>query len=535
MAAAIANNTNKPDMNSETRNTRKSSGFLRRILCSAFIAAPLLLGGNQASAQNGANADAAYNGFVNAYVVRANVNGHNYPLPYICNSLTDRNYAFMWQQNYMIQGLQDAYDKNYTSASRRQLVIDLINTSMTQDHSDLTWASWNDDIEWASMTRIRGYHQFGVTAWRDSAVQNLNAVWNRGWSNDLGGGLWIRHDIHDSKCVLSNAPWIIAAGMVYRATGDTSFVTRSEQIYAWMRSRCFNANTGQLVEGIGSNNNVLGQNSPTPTWSGTGNYYNNGIFLNAANTLYKITGNVSYYNDALKAANWVVNNNAILTQNHPNNGPFGSEKFFRALSLFAAQNGLWSTYEPWLQANCTASWNRRRTDYNITWNNYGANTPTGNLLSMEMISSVIVQAVTQISPIAGPHFIRNGVTGLSLDNASSTAQGAPITQWGWNGGIQQLWDFRQNSDSTWTIKSLHSGRVLENPASSTANGTQMVQWNSNGGSNQKWVITQQSNGSYRIQNQASGKVLDNNNNSANGTPVVQWSANGGSNQTWNLR
>lgn len=522
-------------MSSELKSSAKPPGFLRRVLCRALVIAPLMLGAGRASAQNGANADAAYNGFVNAYVVKTNVNGYNYPLPYIAQSLTNRDRAFMWQQAYMIQGLQDAYDKNYTSASRRQLVQDLLNSFQQQDLFDLTWANWNDDIEWACMALIRGYNQIGTASYRDSAVQNLNGVWNRGWSSDLGGGLWIRSDIHDSKCVLSNAPWIIAAGMVYRATGDATFLTRSEQIYAWMRSRCFNPNTGQLVEGIGSNNNVLGQNSPTPTWSGTGNSYNNGIFLNAANTLYKLTGNVAYYNDAVKAAGWIVNNNAIMTEDHPNNGPFGSEQFFRALSLFAAQNGLWSTYQPWLQANCTASWNRRRTDYNITWNNYGANTPTSNLLAMEMISSVIVQCVTQISPIVGPHFIRSYPTGLALDNASSSAQGAPITQWGWNGGTQQLWDFKQNADSTWTIKSLQSGRVLENPGSSTVNGTQMVQWNSNGGANQKWIVTQQSNGAYLITNQASGKVLDNNNSSANGTPAVQWSANGGGNQTWNLR
>ncbi len=65
-----------------------------------------------------------------------------------------------------------------------------------------------------------------------------------------------------------------------------------------------------------------------------------------------------------------MNNHSVMTEDHPNNGPFGSEEFFRGLSLFASQNNLWTTYCPWLQANCTAAWNHRRTDYNITWNKY---------------------------------------------------------------------------------------------------------------------------------------------------------------------
>lgn len=357
---------------------------LRRLAHGVLGAAALALTINNASAQNVANANAVYDGFIRAYLQTTNVNGHTYPLPYICNSLTDRNLAFMWQQAYMISGLEDAYDQGL-SVSRLNLITSLLDGFIQQNGTSLTWDTWNDDIEWADIALAHGYEETDDTAYLDAAIESWNNVWNRGWSSDLGGGIWENQN-KGSKCVLSNAPFIIAGCILYRATGDSTYLTKCQQSYTWMRSKCFNTSTGQVIEGISSSGAQLTSN----------NSYNHGIFLQAANALYKITGTTQYYNDALLTANWVVNNHTVMTEDHPNNGPFGSEEFFRGLSLFASQNNLWTTYYPWLQANCTAAWNHRRTDYNITWNKYTTNTSTDNLLAMETISSVIVQAVTQI-------------------------------------------------------------------------------------------------------------------------------------------
>jgi predicted alpha-1,2-mannosidase len=137
--------------------------------------------------------------------------------------------------------------------------------------------------------------------------------------------------------------------------------------------------------------------------------------------------------------------------------------------------------------------------------------------------------------VAGPHVVLNQANGLVIDNGSSSAQGAKMMQWGSNGGSAQIWDFSQNSDSTWTITSMYSNMVLDDPGSSTTNGTQMVQWGANGGSNQKWVVTQQSNGSYEISNVSSGEALDDDSRTTNGAPLIQWNWNGGNNQLWKLQ
>ena len=513
----------------------KLAAFLHGLAHAVIGSTLLTLATPDVHAQNSTNATSAYNGYLSAYLVTTQVNGYNYPLPYIAQSITDRDRLFMWAQAYVITGLEDNYDRT-RSSSDLTLINNILTSFLAQDKTDLTWDNWNDDIEWACIALAHGYQQTGNSAFLSAAGNNWNAVYNRtrGWDSTFGGGIWENTDPKTpqetpSKCVLSNAPFVIAGGMLYRITGDSNYLTKSQQAYAWMRGECFNTSTGQVIEGISDN----GTTSGTPLTSN--NSYNSGIFLNAANTLYKLTGTAQYYNDALLAANWVVNNHSVMTEDHPNNGPFGSEEFFRALSLFAAQNNLWSKYQPWLEANCTAAWNNRRTDYNITWNNYGSATPGGDMQAMEAISSVIVQAVTQVSPVAGQHSIINYANSLAVDDTMSTAQGAGIQQWGWNGGRQQQWDFTQNSDSTWTIKSEYSGYVLDDPNLSTTNGQQMDQWPANGGANQKWVVTLQSNGTYVLKNQSSGQVLDNDNKNANGTPAIQWPANGGTNQTWYLK
>ncbi|BDI33542.1 hypothetical protein CCAX7_55930 [Capsulimonas corticalis] len=505
------------------RQTFKSASSL--IFATAALAgSTAFLGAPVAHAQNGANADAAYNGWLNAYLIRSG--GQTY----FCNSLTDRSRAFMWGQAYMITGVEDAYDRT-PSAANKQLISDLLNTFIANEitpdpNKNLAWDSWDDDLAWAVIALIRGYQDTGNTAYRDAAVTNWNVVYNRGWDSTYGGGIWenMGNVPAGGKGGLSNWPMVIAGGFIYNSTGDSGILSKSQSIYAWARTHCYDPNSGRVYEG----------------WNASGIYgddnaYNSGLLVNAANSLYKITNTSQYFSDAQTAAAHVINKYPILNEDHPANGDFGGDQFYRGLSLFARQNNLWNTYWQWLENNAASSWNNRRTDYNITWNNFTSPTTTGNLDAMEAEGSVVVQAVSQISPITGVHTIFNQANGLVIDNASTTTQGAGMLQWGWNGGVQQKWIFSQNSDTSWNIINKYSGQSLDDPGGSTTNGTQIIQWGVNGASNQRWWVDQQSDGSYKIWNQSSSLALDDDNMSSNGAPLIQWTWNGGSNQKWYLK
>lgn len=360
----------------------------------------------------------------------------------------------------------------------------------------------------------------------NAAVTNWNVVYNRGWDNTYGGGIWenMGNVPAGGKGGLSNWPMVIAGSLIYQSSGDSGILSKSQAIYAWARTHAFDPSSGRVYEG----------------WNATGIYgddnaYNSGLLVNAANALYKITGNTQYFNDATVAAGHVINKYPILNEDHPANGDFGGDQFYRGLSLFARQNNLWNTYWQWLENNCASAWNNRRTDSNLSWNKFTSPTPAGNLDAMEAEGSVVVQAVTQINPITGEHTIFNQANGLVIDNGSTTTQGTGVLQWAWNGGVQQKWIFSQNSDTSWNIINKYSGQSLDDPGASTTNGTQIVQWGANGGANQRWWVDQQADGSYKIWNQSSSLSLDNDNMAVNGTPLIQWTWNGGGNQKWYLK
>lgn len=442
----------------------------------------------------------------------------------------------MWGQAYMITIVEDAYEKGRLAA-RKQLVSDLLNTFIANEITpattkDLSWDSWNDDVQWAVIALIRGYQITGNTAYRDAAVKNWNMVYNRGWDSTYGGGIWENMaDIpNGGKNSLSNYPQIISGCLIYQATGDTTILSKCQAIYAWARSHLFNTTTGRLYE----NWNPNGQNTNSDD-----NVYNSGIFVNSANALYRITGNVSYYNDAILAANHIVNMWPILTQDKPANGDFGADQFVRALALLAADNNLWNTYWQYLQNQCVSSWNNRRTDYNITWNNWASPTTTGNVRAMNCMGAVTVQAVT---PDANPGSLPNNGTykiisrhsGKALEVSNYlTANGSNVQQWGYVGIASQKWTLTRISGNLYKIIGVGSGRSLDVSGGLSADGTNIQIWDYVGANQQIWSIWATTGGYYKILALHSGKAADVDGvSTADGANIHQWTYVGGNNQQW---
>ena len=299
--------------------------------------------------------------------------------------------------------MEDAYERN-NAPDRKQLVADLLNTFIANEitpdrEKNLAWDKWNDDLEWAIIALIRGYQITGNPAYRDAAVKNWNVVYARGWDNTYGGGIWENMDNvpKGGKGCLSNYPQIMSGCLLYESTKNADFLTKCKAIYDWARPHLFEASSGRLYEDWGPE----GRNP-----SSDDNLYTSGLFINAANALYRVTKTPGYLNDARQAANHQISRYPVLTQDHPANGGFGADQFVRALSLLGRQNNLWATYQPYLQTQCTNAWNHRRTDYNFSANDWSSPTPaTANLSAMEVEGSVVVQAVTQLTPSAAPYSV----------------------------------------------------------------------------------------------------------------------------------
>lgn len=473
-----------------------------------------------------AHADAAYEGFINAYLITSGAGA-----PYFCQSLTNRDRAFFWQQCYLITTVEDAYDRNPTTA-RKQLISDLLTKMLAQDLTNWSWDSWNDDAEWGIIACIRGYQITGNTAFRDAAKNNFDMVYNRGWDATFGGGIWEDQNQvpNGGKCGLSNWPQIIGGCMIYQATGDAGYLDKCKTIYTWARTHCFDAGSGRVYEG----------------WypSGIGgddNSYNTGLLVNAAASLYKITNDITYYNDAIKAADHYIGrigglSTGIMSEDHPANGYFGSDQVARGLAKLSKENNLWSKYGPFLANNSVAAWNHRRTDYNFTWNNFSANTTTGDVYAMEVQSSVTVQMVTPEQGLSipdGTYRLVNRQNGNVLDaKANGTANGTVLDTWAYNGGNNQRWTLTSVGNGLYKLIGVGSGRSINVAGASNDNGAQVFLWDFQNTANELFYLSSPEAGYYTLVFLNSNRALDL--NTATNT-LGQWEMNGGYNQQWQFQ
>ncbi len=500
--------------------------WIRRLAFGVLGTAALGFAIHTASGQTAANADAVYQGYLDAYLITEQpTEGHNFPkggykysLPYLRGSTTNVKKFAMWEEGFCITAIADAYDATL-APDRRELLRKLLHAFLDQHGSPLS-SGWNDDIMWGTRALARGYQITGEKRFLDAAIASWRKVWDRGWNDDLGGGILIRQG-REVKCTLVNAPFVINGCLLYASTGDPVFLERSKRTYAWMRANLFYPATGQVIECVGKVSD---------------NIYNHGSFIQAANGLYQITGDEQYFDDALAAIEHTRSRHHIFTT------PNGCEEFVRGLSAFARMNGLWDVYYPWLRDNAQASWENRRKDYNISWPNWKKSSPIENLKSMKAIGSLVIQQVTVIRP-DGRFELKNTASGLSLGvEGNSMADGAKIIQRSFEGGANSLWTFTHHPDNGYSqIVSARSGKDVAVRKSSTANGEPLVQWSHGPTGNDLWIPALTIFGDYRFLNKRSGKMLQNPGPSrTQGTQSNQWSyiggkdGRGGREQRWQM-
>lgn len=431
----------------------------------------------------------------------------------------------------------DAYERTHSPA-----LLTLINQMIPtfESYTGASWAGdvWDDDIGWMVNVYTRAYAFTQNPAYLAVAENNWNAGYNQGWSSDLGGGIWEKRDDPSAgKQCLSNNPYVWEGVALYRYTGDASYLTKAEALYAWVRANLFNSTNsttaigapGALVQGINANGLLSGDN-----------LYNSGSFVMAADALYEVTGNIQYYNDAVLAIGHVVNNTSVPIVNNNQNGSGNQWAywFMKAVSQFATHNGLWGTYYPWMLANANAAWNERDS-LNLTWNDW--TNPTQLASSAEQsVPTSSAMAVWQQLDIPAQVQIINQHSGLAMDLISGNlASNAVIEQWPQNGSTDpnQQWMLTATPDGHYSIISSLTGMAATISAASTTEGAQLVDWPyAINNTSLEFDLIAQGNGWYLIRNVNSGLVLDDEAwGTTNGTPIIQWPASGQSNQLWSFQ
>jgi fibronectin type 3 domain-containing protein len=411
------------------RFTKISEGYFKAQRMNSYklpicvLVGCLLLKFSDLSAAAFSTNDAAsvFSSFTSSFYVQNGNNG------FFKNTQTDGNATYFWGQAEMMECVVDSYEWNSNSTSRA-MITNLLNGFL--NNNGYNWPNYtiyNDDIMWAVMAFARGGVDTGRTNYCLIAKTNFDACYARASDNVLGGGLWWNTD-KGGKNACVNGPGAIAAYLLYQIYGDTNYLNKATNMYAWERSVLFNPNTGAIYDSIDTNGAIN-------YWSST---YNQGTFIGAANFLGQT-------NDAALAANFTMMNmsgGGIL----PEYGIAGNNSGFNAIFLrwmtrFMKSRNLQSLYEPWLQVNATAAWNVRRPD-NLSWCQWFHPSAIGvNYFAWDCISSFqalqAANATQSGSPLAVPtdymdYWPLDATSGTTAVDASGNGDAGTVTGASWS-------------------------------------------------------------------------------------------------------
>lgn len=304
-----------------------------------------------------------------------------------------------WGEAEIIEIVIDAYETTGKSIYK-DMIQDMYNGFVGNNGTDWTYNSYNDDIMWMTIACVRAYLCTGNQTYLDRATYHFTQVYNRAWNTNYGGGLlWYVGRTTKNSCI--NGPAIVAACYLADATGDNAYLTKAEAIYAWQRSMLYNASTGAVYDSYDGPGNIN-------IWSST---YNQGSFLGAAVMLYKRTGNQTYYDDAVKIANYTRNNMfADDVMNGEESG--GDLPGFKGIFMRYARRYITdlnkSDYIPWLKKNAKVAFNNRNSQ-GIAYTQFNTRTPEVNsyppfntsssvsaLINCPLVDNVVKTAFTSI-------------------------------------------------------------------------------------------------------------------------------------------
>ena len=175
---------------------------------------------------------------------------------------------------------------------------------------DPWWNVFVDDMEWMVLTQLRMFESTDDSKYFKKARQMYDQwIWPTwGPENEAPwyGGITWKTDVEKSKNACSNGPAALIAARIYRfydQAGDRTgkekeaYLEEAVKIYDWMKKVLFDEESGAVADNI----NARGEVNRRMIFT-----YNQGTFLGAAHELYKITGEQSYLDDAVKAADFVV-------------------------------------------------------------------------------------------------------------------------------------------------------------------------------------------------------------------------------------
>lgn len=266
-----------------------------------------------------------------------------------------------WPRAEILEIVVDAYEK--TGEVEYMELFDQMYAGFLKDYKE-EWSfnDYNDDIMWMTIACARAYQAGGKEEYLQQARHHFDLVYERAWSEDLGGGLfWRTENTTKNSCI--NGPAAIAACLLYQATGE--HLDKAVAVYGWQSDNLLGS-TGAVYDAWDLENGIN-------EWCST---YNQGTFIGASVYLYEALGEEDYLQNAILAADYardeMYGGGVINTEDEGNDLPGFKGIFARWMGKLIYECDQ-EQYLPWMEKNARTAWGNRNSK-DIMWTKWADKT-----------------------------------------------------------------------------------------------------------------------------------------------------------------
>ena len=300
-----------------------------------------------------------------------------------------------WGQAHAMDVVIDAYlrikDTDAERAATYEKYMELWHQHRGNNYSSPDYRNdFTDDMEWIVLTLIRMYEATGEKEYLDYAQTTYDEYIITRWTVDENGGglIWsIESGREISKNACSNGPGALCALRLYEFTQEEKYLDQAKMIYEWLSSTLYDSETGSVADNM--KNGVI---------NGGALSYNQGTFIGSAHMLYNFTGDKRYLIEAMRAAEYQMNNmstdgimNSEASSANSDNSLFKGI-FIRYATLLA------------LDENIDASFRKELSDFMthnaiVCWTNYDWTVPYTDYYKYyqpQVSGATLIEAMTRL-------------------------------------------------------------------------------------------------------------------------------------------
>ena len=273
-----------------------------------------------------------------------------------------------WSDAEIIETFIDAYEQTGNKTYLDYAETTAKNSYLNAGKPFASWESnpYNDDIAWGAIALCRLYQNTGTRRYLNIAKRNFDMMFNRGWSEELGGGLLGNMEDPVNKTSCTQCPATIAACLLGKYLRNDSYYEKAVRIMDWTVAELFDHEDGRVYDLYWITD------GHKDTWNFT---YTQGTFIGSCMYLHEKYGDEKYLEYAELAKYYTLH-----TMGHNAEGIFDWERrnefdidgfkgiLTRWLYRYAQYTADFESFE-WLQRHADAAYSHRNSQ-NIIWTDW---------------------------------------------------------------------------------------------------------------------------------------------------------------------